>query len=116
MMILEPGNKLLAAHRRLFENDEPRFFVGEVVAFDAGFAKVKGYSFVRDVMGGTFIRKDDLRTKLLSIASGAFLMYQLPDDVDIDCVGFESHDAELILTDGKTLKMNMAEQPHRGQI
>jgi hypothetical protein len=33
-MLLEQGNKLLVTHRRLFEGDLPRFFVGEVEAYE----------------------------------------------------------------------------------
>ena len=83
-MILEPGNKILISHRRLFDADEPRYFIGEVVAYEADIVKVAGYSFVRDVVSGRVLRKDDKRTKLASLASGALLMYQLPDETDVD--------------------------------
>ena len=114
--MLEAGNKVLISHRRLFANDEPRCFVGEVVSYADGLVKVQGYSFVRDLMQGVFLRKEDLRTKIISISSGSLLVYQLPDDTDVAAVKFETHEAELVLTDGKTLHMNMAEHPHRGQI
>ncbi|MEX2490545.1 MAG: hypothetical protein WD425_02165 [Nitrospirales bacterium] len=41
-MMIEQGEKLFIAHRRLFEKDTPRFFVGEVQAYEAGIAKGKG--------------------------------------------------------------------------
>jgi hypothetical protein len=114
--MLEVGTKLLISHRRLFEKDQPRCFVGEVSAYSAGIVKVTGYSFVRDPLRGDFIRKNDPRTKIISITSGAFLVYQLPDETDIECLTFEPHDADILLTDGKTLRMNMTEKPHGGQI
>lgn len=114
--MLESGDKVLVAHRRLFEKDEPRYFVGQVLAYAEGVVKIRGHSFVRDVLKGSFVRKDDPRTKIVSIASGTFMLYQLPKDADLEAAKFEAHDAELVLTDGQTLKMNMAEHPNRGQI
>lgn len=64
-MLLDTENKLLVTHRRLFEKDAPRYFVGEVLGYQDGIAKVKAYSFVRDVSVSRMIRKDDTRTKLV---------------------------------------------------
>ena len=47
--MLERGNKRLIVHRRLFEKDTPRFFIGEVEAYESGILKVKGFTFVKDV-------------------------------------------------------------------
>ena len=113
--MLEAGNKIVIAHRRLFDRDEPRYFIGEVIDYEQGIIKVSGYSFVRDAMTGNFIRKNDRRTKLVSLA-GAFLFYLLPDATNIDTVRFHAHEAELNLVDGRSLSMNMTEQPHRGEI
>ena len=33
-MLLEPGDKILVAHRRLFERDVVRFFLGSVDAYE----------------------------------------------------------------------------------
>jgi hypothetical protein len=35
-MLLKEGDKILVAHRRLFEKDEVRFFVGQVAACATG--------------------------------------------------------------------------------
>jgi hypothetical protein len=114
--MLETGNKILVAHRRLFSKDEPRYFIGEVTDYDQGISKLSGYSFVRDAMTGNFIRKNDRRTKIVSIHSGAFLFYLLPDATDLEALRFHINGAELLLSDGSTLSMNMTEQPHRGEI
>lgn len=115
-MILDEGNKVLIVHRRLFEKDESRYFVGEVVGYEDGIVKTTGYSFVRDMMAGTIIRKEDPRTKIFSLASGSFLVYQLPDAANIKSVEFKAKDDQVVLTGGKTLSMNMTEFPHRGHI
>jgi hypothetical protein len=115
-IILEPGNKLLIAHRRLFDKDEPRFFAGEVLDYQAGVVKVSGYSFVREMTSGKVLRKDDVRIKLISITSGTVLLYQLPDETEVSAVAFVSHDGDTKLTDGKHVNMNMSELPHAGHL
>lgn len=115
--MLEAGNKLLVAHRRLFESEQPRYFVGEVVAYEAGIVKLAGFSFARDNMAqGGFIRKDDARIKIVAIVSGTFIVYQLPDQTDIQQVRFEATEGDLQLIDGKTLTMNLTELVHAGRI
>lgn len=114
--MLEIGNKVLIAHRRLYEKDESRYFVGEVLDYSDGVVKVKGYTFVRDLISGNFLRKRDPRTKIASILSGTMIFYMLPSETEIDSVHFEFNDSELDLVDAKGLKMNMTEQPHRGVI
>lgn len=111
-MILKPGDKLLVVHRRLYDKDEARFFVGHVDDYESGIVKLSGHSYVRDTMSGLMIEKSDVRTKILSLASGTLLCHQLPDALDIDEVKFELLDNMLSLTDGKEFTMNLAEHPH----
>ncbi len=42
-MIIPEGARILACHRRLFEKDEPRFFVGEVLASNDAVIKVQRF-------------------------------------------------------------------------
>jgi len=114
--MLENGDKLLVAHRRLFQADQPRYFLGEVIAYETGLAKVRGFSFVRDQLESGFIRKDDLRTKFVSLSSPSVIVYQLPHETDVTAVHIQFRDSELNLTDGKHLNMNLTEIAHQGQI
>ena len=114
-MILDPGNKVLVSHRRLFAQDEQRFFVGEVLAYDAGVAKLQGYSFVLDTMRGEVLRKDDSRVKIISVQSGSLIVYQLPDELAVDAVTFALDEAGLVMTAGD-VTMNMTDAPHGGRI
>lgn len=115
-MLLKEGDKILVTHRRLFEKDETRFFVGRVDAYEAGIVRVKGHSFVRDMLGGRVIEKSDERTKILSLSSGTLIVYQLPDAVALDTLTFEVREGQLTLMDGKEFTLNLAEHPHRGQM
>jgi hypothetical protein len=115
-MLLRGGEKLLVAHRRLFEKDEVRFFIGRVDAYEAGVIKSTGHTFVRDAAGGRVVEKAEPRTKILSLASGTLLVYQLPDSVVLEELKFESLGGHVTLTDGKAFTMNLAEHTHGGRI
>lgn len=115
-MLLEPGNKLLISYRRLFEHDAPRFFVGEVEAWEDGIAKVSGYSFVRDVPTSQILKKAERRTKLVPVASDAYIVYQLADEVDIETVSFDWSEDGLRLLSDRGVLMNLAEVPQEGRI
>jgi hypothetical protein len=115
-MLLKAGDKLLIAHRRLFENDEVRFFAGQVQDYEGGVVKVRGHSYVRDVIAGQVIEKAEERTKILSLSSGTLLVYQLPDNVELDALKFVVSEAQLSLTDGRGFTMNLAEHSHAGRM
>ena len=74
-MILKTGDPILVSHRRMFEHDDARYFVGQVIACEGELIKAQGYTFVRDLSSGYVIKKDERRTKVLSIASPGFLIY-----------------------------------------
>lgn len=108
--ILHEGDKVLVCHRRLFERDEERYFVGRLTAYDAGVLKVSGWTYLREFASGKVVRKDDLRTKLYSLASGTILVYQLPDATELDALEFTGNDGHVLLTDGSSLRMNLSER------
>jgi len=112
--MLEQGEKVLIVHRRLFEKDTSRFFVGEVQAYEQGIIKVRGYTFVKDMFSGNMKKKSDLRTKIMSIVSGTLIVYQLPVIVLLDSVIFNlDQDGGLVLTDGEGFSMDMSEATHK---
>jgi hypothetical protein len=115
-MLLEPGNKILVAHRRLFERDLVRFFLGRVDAYEEGVVKATGRTYVRDPMGGRMIEKADARTKLLSLSSGTLIVYQLPEAVELEGLKFIGSDGLLALTDERGFAMDLTEVAHAGRV
>ncbi|WP_455379645.1 hypothetical protein [Petrachloros mirabilis] len=115
-MLLKEGDKILIAHRRLFEKDVLRFFIGEVQAYDAGLVKATGHSYVRDPMGGQVVEKAEKRTKILSLSSGTFIVYQLPDGIVLNALKFSELEGRLALTDGEGFTMNLTETTHSGRL
>jgi hypothetical protein len=114
--MLEQGDRVLVAHRRLYATDEARFFVGRVDGYDAGIVKVTGWSYVRDTWAGAIVGKEEIRTKLISVASGTSIIYQLPKHVELESVRFESTEHRLTLTDGGDFVMNLTELPDRSGL
>jgi hypothetical protein len=112
-MILQDGDKVLIVHRRLFEQDRSRYFVGIVDGYEAGIAKVTGYSWYQDTFAGKFVGKHDSRCKILSLASGTLMAYQLPAETDLNKLAFElDGKGSVYLTDHAGFRMNLDEKDH----
>jgi len=115
--MLKPGDKLVIVHRRLFEKDAPRFFVGEVQAYEAGVVKVKGYTFVKDVFSGNMQKKPDVRIKFMSMISGTLIVYQLPVTVLLESARFDfDQESGLVLKDNGGFSMDMSEAVHKHEM
>lgn len=108
-MILEPGMKVLIAHRRLFESDHVRFFVGLVEGYENGLSRVTGHTWTRDPYQGKFVRKNDERTKIVAIASGTVIVYQLPAHVSLASLRIESEGNSLVARDEGSFRMDLSE-------
>ena len=111
-MVLKPGNVVFVVHRRLYDRDSPRFFLGRVECYDSGVARVIGYSFGRDGVSGNFTRKSDVRTKLFGIASGTLLVYCLPDEMAIEAARFEQSEQGVCLVGSHGVSLNLSEWVH----
>ncbi|HEX4924730.1 MAG TPA: hypothetical protein VFV50_11615 [Bdellovibrionales bacterium] len=109
-MILTSGSKVLVAHRRLFDGDTARYFVGLVDAYENGIAKVTGHTWLLNTVEGRFERKADQRTKIFSIISSGIFFYELPTAIQLDRLKLtnEGH-AAFFLTDGAGFKMDLSE-------
>lgn len=108
-MMLLPGDKILIAHRRLFESDDPRFFIGTVDSYEDGMARITGTSFVRERSSGRIQAKEEPATKIVSLASGMLLAYVLPQTADLSSVRFAQEGGKLSASDGKSFSMNLSE-------
>ena len=109
-MILERGDKLLVAHRRLYEGDAARYFLGTVLDFHGEIAKVEGYSWAVETFSGTIVRKEGLRRKLIALASGTHIIYDLDRDVDMDSAEFQVNArGRVLLRDAGTFSLDLTE-------
>ena len=108
-LVIKPGDKLLACHRRLFENDEPRYFTGEVLSSNDWVIKVRGYSHLRDLSTGHFARKGEIRTKVISVTSGTHILYELPHDIPVDTMKIRSVGGTVELRGDGEFRMDLTE-------
>lgn len=110
-IFLEPGDKVMVVHRRLFENDRSRYFIGTVDGFNEenGLLKVTGHTFC-ETRRGQFAKKAGARTKILSLTSGTLIVYQLPLATSLDTLTL-AYDTVggLWLKDGAHLALDLSE-------
>jgi len=116
-MILESGTKVLLSHRRLFETDHARYFIGVVEGYEDGLARVTGHTWLRDGYTGEYVHKDDERTKIISITSGTVIVYQLPSSLQLGELAMRTEGHQVFLTDGADFCMDMTEaQLHDARV
>lgn len=115
-MILSQGDVVLVSHRRLFPQDEVRFFLGRLLAQEGALMRIEGYSIVRDLSNGTFLRKDEKRTKILSLNSPGFIVYQLDSGISVDEARIINREGDVLLAQGTRELMNLSERSHCGHF
>lgn len=112
-MLIEPGSKLLIVHRRLYDRDRARFFVGVVEAYQDGLARVTGHTWAQDAFHESFVKKEDARCKIIPLTSGALIVYLLPNTLNLARVEFHADpQGRLWLRDGEGLGMDLTEMQH----
>jgi hypothetical protein len=108
--LLSTGEKIHVMHRRRFEKDVRRHFVGQVEAYEQGIARTSGYVFVIDDLSKhLFVKRPDRRTKLVPVASGDVIVNIIPEEVDLERVAYEIKDRTLWVTDGSGWSMDLKE-------
>lgn len=108
--MLAKGTKLIVSHRRFFNEDQARFFFGSVEDYEDGVAKVSGFTWTRDPTHG-YQRKPDRRTKLIAIASGAVIAYEIPHEVVVEDLRIEQRGHHSVYaTDGAKFEMDLSER------
>lgn len=108
-MILEKGEKVHVIHRRNFEKEARRHFVGVIDAYEGGLARVTGYVFTVDRAKFAFIRRPELRTRIVSVASGNVLINVLPPHVDVAKVTYKQEKKGVRITDGSDWYLDLSE-------
>lgn len=113
-MLLEPGSKVLIVHRRLFDRDRSRHFVGTVHHYENGIAKVTGHTWTQDTFNGNFKKKQDRRMKIIPLSSGTLIVYEIPTEVSLESITYENTpNGKLWIQDETGWKMDLTEFWHR---
>jgi hypothetical protein len=82
-MVINTGEYVHIIHRQLFADDAQRHFVGTVESHEGPLVRVKGYLFAIDPKRNEFVRREQLRTRVISL-NEAVIVNVLPAHVKID--------------------------------
>ena len=108
-MILKPGEKIHVIHRRYFEKETRRHFVGIVEDYEGGVARASGYVYGLDRVKFTFVRRPELRTRIIALASGDVLVNVIPDHVNLAAIEYKIVKKNLRVTDGSDWYLDLSE-------
>jgi hypothetical protein len=98
-MILEKGEKVHVIHRRHFDKDPHRHFLGVVDAYENGIARVTGHMFSVDPIKFSYFRRPEVRTRLIALNSGDVLLNIVPPSVDLEKVVYKHERKAVRVTD-----------------
>ncbi|HVC43697.1 MAG TPA: hypothetical protein VND20_02700 [Candidatus Binataceae bacterium] len=109
MPALREGDRVLIIDRKLFKDDNTRFFVGVIEEYDEVAVRVRGYPFhlsPYEVSGSE--RHGDERSRVISMSAGD-LIYLLPANVEPVKIQLRRSPKSLMLTDGESLSLDLSE-------
>ena len=108
--MLSKGEKIFVITRRLFDGDRIRLFVGEVQASSDTAMKVRGYVFVNDDFTNEIVRREDIRTRIISLVDAINIILVIPKEVILENVQYVLNAMnERVITDKDTFTMNLNE-------
>ena len=108
--MLSKGEKVFVITRRLFEGDRIRLFVGEVQAAVDMAMKVRGYVFVHDDFTNEIVRREDIRTRIISLVDAINIIMVIPKEVTLENVQYEINNMnERVITDKDAFSLNLNE-------
>ena len=108
--MLDKGEKVFVITRRLFEGDRIRLFVGDVQKSSNVTIKVRGYAFVHDEFTNAIVRREDIRTRIISTVDAVNIIMVIPKEVILENVKYKLNDMnERVITDNDSFSMNLNE-------
>lgn len=108
--MLENGEKVFVITRRLYDGDRLRQFVGEVMESSDTVIKVRGYVFVHDDFTNEIVRREDVRTRIISLVDAVNIILVIPKEVNLENVQYEIDNMnQHVLTDKESFSMNLNE-------
>src|SRR6202795_2037542 len=109
MASLNDGDRVLIIDRKLFKDDNTRFFVGVIEEYDAVSVRVRGYPFhlsPYEISGAE--RHGEERVRVISLAAGD-LIYLMPRELDCAKLQMRRSPKSLILSDGEQYSLDLSE-------
>lgn len=109
MPAIREGDKILVIDRKIFHDDNTRFFVGVVEEYDDGVVRLRGYPFHLSPYEVTGIeRHGEERVRVISL-SGGILLYLLPRETEVAKMQMRRSPKSLQMTDGGAVTLDLTE-------
>ena len=87
-----------------------RHFIGEVVDVSSTLARLKGNAFVLDTTTNQYIRRSEVRIRIIGLAESGNIINVLPAEADLEQAKYTQNDEKrLVVTDGKTFSLDINE-------
>ena len=86
--ILAPGEKIHVIHRRHFDHEPHRHFVGVVNDYREGVLRMTGHVYAVDPTTYQFIRRPEQRVRVVSVVSGEVIVNVIPPSVDLSKISY----------------------------
>lgn len=108
-MILRSGEKIHVIHRRFYDKDQHRHFIGTVEAYENGVARVVGNVFTVDTVKFQYIRRPETRTRIIALSSGDLLVNVIPPHVNLDKISYKQEKKGVRVSDGSDWFLDLSE-------
>jgi len=108
-MILRQGEKIHVIHRRRYDKDHHRHFIGVVENYENGIARVTGHSYAVDPVKFSFMKRPEPRTRIISIAAGDVLVNVIPAAVNLERIVYKQEKKAVRVTDGSDWHLDLSE-------
>jgi hypothetical protein len=109
-MLLTKGEKIHVVHRRLFDKDIRRHFIGEVEDYENGIIRALGHVFViEDAKENVFRKRPEWRTRIISLNAESVFVNVIPPAVDLERIAYENRGPCLRVTDGSDWHLDIKE-------
>jgi hypothetical protein len=108
-MILQKGEKVHVIHRRHYDKDHHRHFIGVVDAYEQGVARITGHVYTVDPVKFTFMKRTEVRTRLVAIVSGDVLVNIIPPKVNLEKITYKQERKAVRVTDGSDWHLDLSE-------
>ncbi len=92
----------------LYLDDARRHFIGNVGDCEGALIRVNGYLYAVNESSKQFVKRDTLRTRLISLNSENIIVSWLPDTVAIEKIAYQYRSAnDILVTDGSDWNFNL---------
>lgn len=109
MPAIRDGDNILVIDRKLFHDDNTRFFVGTVEEYDDTVVRVRGFPFHLSPYEVTGVeRHGEERVRVIGM-SGDVMMYLLPREANVPKMQLRRSPKSLQMTDGEAVTVDLSE-------